>query len=110
MCLLPAVGGWIFLAGTVTTRLLGGGLRYGREGVWKRILETLISKGYSIGNLSLDRVAVGSMTAEARKGGAHRLRWIQASGGIEDSCGGLREDLAAERGLEGSMIANASYM
>jgi len=38
-------------------------------GVWKRMLEALISKGYSMGRLSLDRVAVGNTTVEARKGG-----------------------------------------
>ena len=43
---------------------------WSEEGVWKRILEALISKGYSIGRLSLERVAVDSTTVEARKGGS----------------------------------------
>ena len=47
--------------------------RWQREGVWKRILEALISKGYLMGRLSLDRVAVDSTTVEARKGGDRRL-------------------------------------
>jgi len=34
--------------------------RWQREGVWKRILEALISKGYSMGRLRLDEVAVDS--------------------------------------------------
>jgi len=42
--------------------------RWSEEGVWKRILEALISKGYLMGRLSLERVAVDSTTVEARKG------------------------------------------
>jgi len=42
-------------------------------GVWERILEALIANGYSMGRLSLDRVAVDSTTVEARKGGDCRL-------------------------------------
>jgi hypothetical protein len=38
--------------------------------VWKSILEALIAKGYSIGKLSLEKVAVDSTTVEARKGGS----------------------------------------
>ena len=38
--------------------------------VWKRILNALISKGYSMGKLSLDRVDVDSMTIKAKKGGS----------------------------------------
>jgi len=44
--------------------------RWSEEGVWKRVLEALIAKGYSTGRLSLDRVAVDSTTVEARKGGS----------------------------------------
>ncbi|MEM1537872.1 MAG: hypothetical protein QXK12_06475 [Candidatus Nezhaarchaeales archaeon] len=36
--------------------------------VWRRILNILISKGYSMGKLSLDRVVVDSTTIRARKG------------------------------------------
>jgi len=44
--------------------------RWGEEGVWKRILEALIAKGYSMDRLKLDGVAVDSTTVEARKGGS----------------------------------------
>jgi len=44
--------------------------RWQKEGVWAQILEALIAKGYSIGRLSLERVAVDSTTVEARKGGS----------------------------------------
>jgi len=44
--------------------------RWSKAGVWKRVLEALIAKGYSTGKLSLDRVAVDSTTVEARKGGS----------------------------------------
>ena len=43
-----------------------------KDGVWKRILEALISKGYLMGRLSLDRVAVDSTTIEAGEGGDRR--------------------------------------
>ncbi|MEM4310890.1 MAG: hypothetical protein QXX95_00675 [Nitrososphaerales archaeon] len=39
-------------------------------GVWKQILNALISKGYSTGKLSLDKVAFDSTTIKARKGGS----------------------------------------
>jgi len=52
--------------------------RWSGEGVWRHVLEALIAKGYSAGRLSLDRVAIDSTTIEARKGGAYRIRWIQA--------------------------------
>jgi transposase len=39
-------------------------------GVWSKVLEALISMGYSTGKLSLDRVAVDSSTVKACKGGS----------------------------------------
>jgi hypothetical protein len=39
-------------------------------GVWSKVLEALISTGYSTGGLSLDRVAVDSSTVKACKGGS----------------------------------------
>jgi len=39
-------------------------------GVWSKILEALISMGYSTGKLSLDRVAIDSTTVKAGKGGS----------------------------------------
>ncbi|MEM3539107.1 MAG: transposase [Nitrososphaerales archaeon] len=44
--------------------------RWMELGVWKQILNALISKGYSTGKLSLDKVAVDSTTIKARKGGS----------------------------------------
>lgn len=44
--------------------------RWQEEGVWKSILEALMAKGYHIGKLSLEKVAVDSTTVEARKGGS----------------------------------------
>jgi len=47
------------------------------EGVWSKVLEALVSKGYSLGKLSLERVALDSTTIQARKGGARRIRRLQ---------------------------------
>ncbi len=44
--------------------------RWMELGVWKQILNALISKGYSTGKLSLDKVAFDSTTIKARKGGS----------------------------------------
>ncbi|MEM3398004.1 MAG: transposase [Nitrososphaerota archaeon] len=42
--------------------------RWMELGVWKEILNALISKDYSTGKLSLDKFAVDSTTIRARKG------------------------------------------
>jgi len=42
----------------------------------ERIFNALIFRGYSMGKLSLDRVAIDGTTIRARKGGVCRLRWI----------------------------------
>jgi hypothetical protein len=39
-------------------------------GVWSKILEALITMGYSTGKLSLDKVALDSTTVKACKGGS----------------------------------------
>jgi len=67
--------------------------RWQKEGVWKRILEALIAKGYSIGRLSLEKGAVDSTTVEARKGEARRLRWIQTPEGSKFHVAVSRETL-----------------
>jgi transposase len=38
------------------------------RGVWSKILEALIAIGYSTGKLSLDKVAVDSITVKAGRG------------------------------------------
>jgi hypothetical protein len=55
--------------------------------VWPKIVEALASKGYSMGKLKLDRASVDSTTIETRKGGARRIRWVQAWEGVQDTCG-----------------------
>lgn len=39
-----------------------------KKGVWKRILDALISRGYARGELSLDRVVIDSSDVAAKKG------------------------------------------
>jgi len=43
--------------------------RWQEMGVWARILDALMARGYSRGKLSLDGVAVDSTTLKAGKGG-----------------------------------------
>jgi transposase len=38
------------------------------QGIWTRILKTLIAKGYTIGKLSIGKVSVDSTIIEAKKG------------------------------------------
>jgi transposase len=42
--------------------------RWEKEGVWKRIMDTLISDGYSSGRLNVDRLSIDSDTIPAKKG------------------------------------------
>ncbi|MEM2384241.1 MAG: hypothetical protein QXL74_02970, partial [Candidatus Bathyarchaeia archaeon] len=62
MCLLLVAVGWICLLSMAHIRLPGIGLSVGSvKGVWANVFKALI-KGYSIGKISLDRVAVDSTT------------------------------------------------
>jgi transposase len=38
------------------------------QGIWTRILKTLITKGYTTGKLSIEKVSVDSTTIEAKEG------------------------------------------
>jgi transposase len=38
------------------------------QGIWTRILKTLITKGYTIGKLSIEKLSVDSTTIEAKEG------------------------------------------
>ncbi|RLE70852.1 MAG: hypothetical protein DRJ43_01120 [Thermoprotei archaeon] len=42
--------------------------RYQQLGVWQKILEGLLERGYKLGNLKLDLVGVDSTTIKAQKG------------------------------------------
>ena len=43
--------------------------RWERIGVWKRIMDALVSEGYGNGKVRLDELSVDSSTIRARKGG-----------------------------------------
>jgi len=43
-------------------------IRWEREGVWKRIMNALVSDGYSRGRLSIDNLSIDSDTIPAKKG------------------------------------------
>ena len=43
--------------------------RWEKEGVWRRIMDALLSDGYSSGKLSVDRLSIDSDTIPAKKGG-----------------------------------------
>ncbi|MDG6925065.1 MAG: transposase [Nitrososphaerota archaeon] len=43
-------------------------IRWEREGVWKRIMDALISDGYSDGKLNIDNLSIDSDTIPAKKG------------------------------------------
>lgn len=42
--------------------------RWEKEGVWKRIMDTLLSDGYSEGKLSISNLSIDSDTIPAKKG------------------------------------------
>jgi transposase len=42
--------------------------RWEENGTWKRILDTLISKGYSLGIVKMDELSIDSTTVPAKKG------------------------------------------
>ena len=42
--------------------------RWEKEGVWKRIMDALISDGYSDGKLKIDNLSIDSDTIPAKKG------------------------------------------
>jgi len=42
--------------------------RWENEGVWKRIMDALVSDGYSDGKLSIDNLSIDSDTIPAKKG------------------------------------------
>ncbi|MCP8316391.1 MAG: IS5 family transposase [archaeon] len=44
--------------------------RWEEEGVWRKMMNALIAKGYAIGMISLNIIAVDSTTVEAKKGGS----------------------------------------
>ncbi len=43
-------------------------IRWEREGVWKRIMDALVSDGYSNEKLTIDRLSIDSDTIPAKKG------------------------------------------
>jgi transposase len=42
--------------------------RWDEEGVWKRIMDALVAKGYSMGIIDMDSLSVDSDTIPAKKG------------------------------------------
>jgi transposase len=53
--------------------------RWEEEGVWTKLLQSLVSRAYSIGKLDMKEVSIDSTTIDAKKGG----RWLasMATGG-----------------------------
>lgn len=47
--------------------------KWEKQGVWKGIMDALISDGYSNGRLQLDSLSIDSTTIPAKKGGSGRL-------------------------------------
>jgi hypothetical protein len=43
------------------------------KGVWKNIMNSLVSRGYSSGLIKIDNLSVDSSTVAAKKGGNKRL-------------------------------------
>jgi transposase len=58
-----------------------------REGVWKRIMDALLSDGYSEGRLSIDKLSIDSDIYQSKRGPAHRLRRPQEGQCDEDTRG-----------------------
>jgi transposase len=42
--------------------------RWEEDGTWKRILDALVSKGYSLGTVKMDELSIDSTTVPAKKG------------------------------------------
>jgi len=51
------------------------------EGIWQKILQSLLEFGYSLGKIEPSLTAVDSTTIKAQKGGACRLGWPQEDKG-----------------------------
>ncbi len=58
------VGGWTCLLSTVPTTQSGSD-----KGVWKNIMNSLVSRGYTSGLIKIDDLSVDSSTVAAKKGG-----------------------------------------
>ena len=65
------VGGWTCLPSTVPTRESGSDTRNGvtKVYVWKNIMNSLVSRGYTSGLIKIDDLSVDSSTVAAKKGG-----------------------------------------
>lgn len=56
--------------------------RWEEDGTWKKILDSLISKGYSLGIVKMDELSIDSTTVPAKKGGSRlALTVTNTSGG-----------------------------
>ncbi len=47
--------------------------KWSEKGVWKRIMDSLVSHGYHVGLVDVDDLSVDSSTVSAKKGGSRRL-------------------------------------
>jgi hypothetical protein len=64
------VGGWKCLPSTVPTRQSGSGhKKWSDKGVWKNIMNSLVSRGYTSGLIKIDDLSVDSSTVAAKKRG-----------------------------------------
>ena len=60
--------------------------RWGKQGVWKKVMDYLVAEGYSKGIVKMDELSIDSTTIAARKGARrYRLRWSQEGQGDKSS-------------------------
>jgi len=62
-------GGWTYLESTVPTRQSGSDTRNFVKDVWKNIMNSLISFGYSSGLIKIEDLSVDSNIVVVKKGG-----------------------------------------
>jgi hypothetical protein len=51
------------------TRQYGSATKSGEKGVWKGIMDSLVSQGYRNGLINIDYISIDSSTIPAKKGG-----------------------------------------
>ena len=59
--------------------------RWEEDGTWKKILGSLISKGYSLGIVKMDELSTDSTTVPAKKGGSRLALTVTSTSGARRS-------------------------
>jgi len=55
--------------------------RWEEDGTWKRILVSLVSKGYSLGIVKMDELSIDSTTVPAKKGEGRSVMTVTSTSG-----------------------------